>query len=42
MLTPVVEEIVNEAPESFQNNMMVTEYMQVARENMKKIEASEY
>lgn len=42
MLTPVVEEIVNEAPECFQNNMMVTEYMQVARENMKKIEASEY
>lgn len=41
MLTPVVEEIVNEAPESFQNNLMVSEYMKVARENMEKIKASE-
>lgn len=37
VVTPVVEEIVNEAPPQFQNHPMVKEYMEVARENMKKI-----
>ncbi len=37
VVTPVVEEIVNEAPAQFQNHPMVKEYMKVARENMKKI-----
>lgn len=37
VVTPVVEEIVNEAPAQFQNHPMVKEYMEVARENMKKI-----
>lgn len=37
VVTPVVEEIVNEAPAQFQNHPMVKEYMEVARENMKRI-----
>lgn len=37
VVTPVVEEIVEEAPEHFQKNPMVKEYMEVARENMKKL-----
>ena len=37
VLTPVVEEIVNEAPESFQNHPMIVQYMKVARENMEKL-----
>ena len=41
VLTPVVEEIVNEAPESFQNHPMIKEYMKVARENMEKLKEME-
>lgn len=41
VLTPVVEEIVNEAPESFQNHPMIKEYMKVARENMEKLKQAE-
>lgn len=37
VLTPVIEEIVNEAPGHFQNNMLVKEYMNAARENMKRM-----
>lgn len=37
ILTPVIEEIVNEAPGHFQNNMLVKEYMNAARENMKRM-----
>ena len=37
VITPIVEEIVNEAPQSFQNHPMVVEYMKVARENMEKL-----
>ena len=38
VLTPVIEEIVNEAPEKFKNNQLIKEYMEVARENMKKLQ----
>ena len=37
IITPIVEEIVNEAPQSFQNHPMIVEYMKVARENMDKL-----
>ena len=37
VLTPVIEEIVNEAPGHFQNNLLVKEYMNAARENMKRM-----
>lgn len=37
IITPIVEEIVEEAPEQFQNHPMIKEYMEVARENMKKL-----
>jgi len=40
VLTPVIEEIVNGAPDGFKNNHMVKGYMDVARENMKKLETS--
>lgn len=38
VLTPVIEEIVDEAPEKFKNNQLIKEYMEVARENMKKLQ----
>lgn len=37
VITPIVEEIVNEAPQSFQNHPMIVQYMKVARENMEKL-----
>ena len=40
VLTPVIEEIVNNAPENFKNDTMVKGYMEVARENMKKYQTS--
>ena len=40
VLTPVIEEIVNGAPEKFKNESMVKGYMEVARENMKKYQTS--
>lgn len=40
VVTPVIEEIVNGAPETFKNNRMVKEYMDAARENMKKLQTS--
>lgn len=39
VLTPVMEEIVNNAPESFKNNPMIKEYVSVARSNMDKLQA---
>ena len=42
ILTPVMEEIIKEAPESFKNNEMVKEYLSVARSNMEKIHATSY
>ena len=38
VLTPVIEEIVDGAPEQFKNNHLIKEYMEVARENMKKLQ----
>lgn len=40
VLTPVIEEIVNNAPENFKNDTMVKGYMETARENMKKYQTS--
>lgn len=40
VLTPVIEEIVDGAPESFKNNRMVKGYVEAARENMKKYQTS--
>ena len=40
VLTPVIEEIVNGAPEKFKNDTMVKGYMEIARENMKKFQTS--
>lgn len=40
VVTPVIEDIVNGAPETFKNNRMVKEYMDAARENMKKLQTS--
>lgn len=40
MLTPVIEEIVDAAPEVFKNNRMVKGYMEAARENMKRLQSS--
>lgn len=37
LLTPLMEEIVEKAPDSFKNNDMVREYVEVARENMEKM-----
>lgn len=37
VMTPLIEEIVDGAPESFRNNPMVKEYVTVARSNMKKL-----
>lgn len=42
ILTPAMEEIVNEAPESFRNNTMVKEYLSVARANMDKMKSARY
>ena len=38
LLTPLIEDIVGNAPEAFQNNPYVKEYMEAARENMKNLE----
>lgn len=42
VLTPIMEEIVNAAPESFKNNGMIKEYLSVARSNMDKIQSVRY
>ena len=39
LLTPLIEEIVEEAPECFRNHTMVKEYMEAARANMKRPDA---
>ena len=38
-LTPVMEEIVDKAPDSFKNNPMIKDYITAARSNMEKIRA---
>lgn len=37
MMTPVLDEIVEKAPDSFKNNPMIKEYVSVARSNMEQI-----
>ena len=37
LLTPLMEEIVDKAPESFKNHSLIKEYVEVARENMQKM-----
>ena len=39
VLTPIMEEIINDAPDSFKNNPMIKEYVSVARSNMDKLQA---
>lgn len=36
LMTPLVEDVVNEAPESFKSNIMVKRYMDAARKNTEK------
>lgn len=37
LLTPLIEEIVDEAPDSFKNHELVKEYLEAARENMEAL-----
>ena len=37
LMTPVMEEIVDNAPSSFKNQVLVKEYIEIARKNMEKI-----
>lgn len=39
VLTPIMEEIINDAPDSFKNNPKIKEYVSVARSNMDKLQA---
>lgn len=39
LVTPLIEEIMADAPESFKNHALVKEYMEAARENMEKLGA---
>ena len=39
MMTPLVEELVNEAPESFKSNNLVKKYMDAAKQNTEKLNA---
>lgn len=40
VVTPLIEEIVNEAPDTFKNNVLVKEYMSAARSNMEKMKTT--
>ena len=42
LLTPMMENILDEAPDSFKNNLAVKEFVEVARLNMDKLNASRY
>lgn len=37
LMTPIMEEIVDNAPSSFKNQVLVKEYIEIARKNMEKI-----
>lgn len=39
VVTPLIEEIIDGAPDSFKNNPLVKDYMSVARSNMEKLQA---
>ena len=41
VMTPMIEEIVKDAPDSFKNNPMVKEYITVARANMEKLKSTQ-
>lgn len=40
LITPLIEEIVGEAPDCFKNHILVQQYMEAARENMEKLNAA--
>lgn len=40
VMTPLIEEIIEEAPDRFKNNSLVKDYVTVARSNMEKIKSS--
>ena len=37
LMTPLIEEIVDDAPDSFKNHHLVKEYVEAARANMEKM-----
>ena len=39
VMTPLIEEIIEEAPDRFKNNSLVKDYVTVARSNMEKLKA---
>lgn len=39
VMTPLIEEIIDEAPDRFKNNALVKDYVTVARSNMEKLKA---
>ncbi|EJW97564.1 hypothetical protein EVA_14334 [gut metagenome] len=39
VMTPLLDEIVDEAPDYFKNHAMVKEYVNVARSNMERLKA---
>ena len=39
LMTPLIEEVVNEAPDSFKSNAMVKNYMEMARQNTEMLNA---
>lgn len=39
VVTPLIEEIIDDAPDAFKNNPLVKDYMTVARSNMEKLKA---
>lgn len=39
LLTPLIEEIIDNAPDSFKNHGLIKEYMEIARANMEKMNA---
>lgn len=40
VMTPLIEEIIEEAPDRFKNNSLVKDYVTVARSNMEKLKSS--
>ena len=37
LMTPLLQEIVDNAPDSFKNHILVKEYLEAARENMEAL-----
>ena len=40
VITPLIEEIINEAPDVFKNNPLIKDYITVARSNMEKLKSA--